>query len=52
VSRIETPLIQTFPEIDDEVAAARALGRLSQLLLGTAAGDLSDVTGHHVTLDH
>ena len=38
------PADPNVPEIGDEVAAARALGRLSQLLLGTAAGDLSDVT--------
>jgi len=46
------PADPDVPEIGDEVAAARALGRLSQLLLGTAAGDLSDVTGHQVILDH
>jgi hypothetical protein len=46
------PADPDVPEIGDEVAAARALGRLSQLLLRTAAGDLSDVTGHDVTLDH
>jgi hypothetical protein len=46
------PADPDVPEIGDEVAAARALGRLSQLLLGTAAGDLSDVTGHQVTFDH
>jgi hypothetical protein len=46
------PADPDVPEIGEEVAAARALGRLSQLLLGIAAGDLSGVTGHHVILDH
>jgi hypothetical protein len=46
------PADPDVPEIGDEVAAARALGRLSQLLLGTAADDLSDVTGHQVVLGH
>lgn len=38
------------PEIGDEVAVARALRRLSDRLLGTAADDLSQVSGHPVTL--
>ena len=38
------------PEIGDEVAVARALRRLSDRLLGAAADDLSQVSGHPVTL--
>jgi hypothetical protein len=45
------PADPDVPEIGDEVAVARALARLSQVLLGTAADDLSGVTGHQVTLD-
>ncbi|GAA4123699.1 hypothetical protein GCM10022415_29120 [Knoellia locipacati] len=39
------------PEIGDEVAVARALRRLADRLLGTAADDIQGVTGEHdVTL--
>jgi len=38
------------PEIGDEVAVARALRRLADQLLSTAATDLADVAGHPVTL--
>ena len=38
------------PEIGDEVAVARALRRLSDRLLGTAADDLSQVIGRPVSL--
>jgi hypothetical protein len=39
------------PEIGDEVAVARALRRLADRLLETAADDISDLTGEeHVTL--
>ncbi len=38
------------PEIGDEIAAARALRRLADLLLGTAAEDISAVEGRPVTL--
>ena len=36
------------PEIGDEVAVARALRRLADRLLDTAAGDIEEVTGEHV----
>ena len=39
------------PEIGDEVAVARALSRLSELLLGAASDDLTGVAGHPVTLE-
>ncbi|MFI5100705.1 MAG: dsRBD fold-containing protein [Actinomycetes bacterium] len=38
------------PEIGDEIAAARALRRLADLLLGTAAEDIAAVEGRPVTL--
>ena len=39
------------PEIGDEVAVARALRRLAEKLLETAAGDIEQLTGEHdVTL--
>ena len=39
------------PEIGDEVAVARALRRLAEQLLETAAGDIEQITGEHdVTL--
>ncbi len=38
------------PEIGDEVAVARALNRLAERLLATAADDLAGVTGHPVRL--
>ena len=38
------------PEIGDEVAAARALRRLADRLLGVAAGDIEAVEGHEVHL--
>jgi hypothetical protein len=38
------------PEIGDEVAAARALRRLADRLLGTAADDIAAVEGHPVSL--
>jgi Domain of unknown function (DUF1876) len=46
------PANPNVPEIGDEVAVARALNRLSQVLLGTAADDLSGVLGRPVTLKH
>ncbi|MFI5100111.1 MAG: dsRBD fold-containing protein [Actinomycetes bacterium] len=39
-----------MPEIGDEIAAARALRRLADLLLGTAAEDIAAVEGRPVTL--
>lgn len=44
------PAEPDVPEIGDEVAVARALGRLSELLLRNAAADLAGVTGHPVVL--
>ena len=42
----------TVPEIGDEVAVARALRRLGDELLDTAAGDIEQRTGEHaVTLE-
>ena len=42
----------TVPEIGDEVAVARALRRLADELLDTAAGDIEQLTGEHtVTLE-
>ncbi len=41
---------EDVPEIGDEIAAARALRRLADLLLGTAAEDISAVEGRPVTL--
>ena len=42
----------TVPEIGDEVAVARALRRLADELLATAAGDIEQFTGEHdVTLE-
>lgn len=38
------------PEIGDEIAVARALRELSDVLLGTAAGDIAAVEGHPVVL--
>lgn len=38
------------PEIGDEVAVSRALRRLADQLLSTAATDISDVEGHPVSL--
>jgi hypothetical protein len=38
------------PEIGDEVAVARALSHLADLLRQTAEGDLGGVMGHSVTL--
>jgi hypothetical protein len=38
------------PEIGDEIAVARALRRLADVLLGTAAGDIAAVEGHAVSL--
>lgn len=38
------------PEIDDEVAVARALRRLSDRLLGVAADELDALQGHPVVL--
>jgi len=38
------------PEIGNEIAAARALRRLSDLLLGAAADDLSAIESRHVSL--
>lgn len=38
------------PEIGDEVAVARALRRLSDRLLGVAAGDITALEGHEVEL--
>lgn len=35
------------PEIGDEVAVARALHRLADLLLDTAAGDIEQLTDEH-----
>ena len=42
---------QDVPEIGDEVAVARALSHLADLLRQTAEGDLGDVVGHSVTLE-
>jgi hypothetical protein len=39
-----------IPEIGDEIAAARALRELADVLLGTAADDIAAVEGHPVTL--
>lgn len=39
-----------IPEIGDEIAVARALRRLSDRLLGTAADDIAAVEGHPVSL--
>ena len=41
---------EAVPEIGDEVAAARALRRLADQLLSTAAADIADVEGHPVQL--
>jgi Domain of unknown function (DUF1876)/Domain of unknown function (DUF1918) len=41
---------ESVPEIGDEVAAARALRRLADQLLSTAAADIADVEGHPVQL--
>jgi len=38
------------PEIGDEIAVARALRELSDVLLGTAADDIAAVEGHSVVL--
>jgi hypothetical protein len=38
---------RTVPEIGEEVAVARALRRLADQLLDTAAGDIEQVTGEH-----
>ena len=38
------------PEIGDEIAVARALRRLSDRLLGVAAGDVEAIEGHPVSL--
>ncbi len=38
------------PEIGDEVAAARALRRLADRLLGVACDDIADIQGHPVSL--
>ncbi|MFY1671526.1 dsRBD fold-containing protein [Plantactinospora sp. WMMB334] len=40
------------PEIDDEIAVARALSDLGHRLLVAASGDLEDATREHVELDH
>ena len=39
------------PEIGDEVAVARALNHLANLLRRTAEDDIGEVTGHAVTLE-
>jgi hypothetical protein len=44
------PADKPVPEIGDEVAVARALRRLADSLLGTAAHDIEDATGADVTL--
>ena len=44
------PTDKPVPEIGDEVAVARALRRLADTLLGTAAHDIEDATGADVTL--
>ena len=38
------------PEIGDEVAAARALCRLADRLLGVASDDIEAIEGHEVHL--
>jgi hypothetical protein len=42
---------QDVPEIGDEVAVARALSHLADLLRQTAEGDLGEAVGHSVTLE-
>jgi hypothetical protein len=44
------PHDRSVPEIGDEVAVARALRRLADQLLSTAAADIADVEGHPVQL--
>jgi hypothetical protein len=44
------PSAAAVPEIGDEVAVARALRRLADRLLGTAAEDLEALSGHPTTL--
>jgi hypothetical protein len=44
------PADPSLPLVGDEVAAARALRRLADRLLGTASDDLAAVEGHPVTL--
>jgi hypothetical protein len=39
-----------IPEVGDDVAVARALRRLSDLLIGAAADDLSGVTGRRIDM--
>ncbi|WP_460933417.1 DUF1876 domain-containing protein [Phycicoccus ginsengisoli] len=41
------PSDSDVPEIGEEVAVARALRRLADRLLDTAAGDIEAVTGEH-----
>jgi hypothetical protein len=38
------------PEIGDEVAVARALHRLAEVMLSTAESDLAEIEGHDVSL--
>lgn len=44
----KAPKDQSVPEIGDEVAAARALHNLAEVLLKTAADDISEI--EHVTV--
>ncbi len=45
-----SPTDENVPEIGDEVAAARALRRLADRLLGVASDDIAAVEGHPVHL--
>ncbi len=44
------PHDELVPEIGDEVAVSRALRRLADQLLSTAASDIADLAGHPVSL--
>jgi hypothetical protein len=48
---IKAPKDQSVPEIGDEVAAARALHNLADILLKTAAEDISEIEHRTVQLD-
>jgi hypothetical protein len=48
----QNPHDSDVPEIGDELAVARALAALSNLLLQTAEGDIENVTHESVQLEH
>lgn len=48
---VKAPNDEAIPEIGDEVAAARALHNLADVLLKTAADDISEISHTTVQLD-